>query len=78
MCKRRLAENKPENVMNWYQRKNLYLACNKKIDDRFFSRKLIADLTKGFASLAPLYRFLWKIRLDDSTSPSKEARREIQ
>ncbi len=60
--KRILDENKPGEVQNWYQRRNLYLVCNRKVDNRLFSRELIDDLIFGFGLLAPFYHYLWRIK----------------
>jgi len=56
--KRILDPGKPEDVLHWYQRKNLYLACNREIDDTLFSGKLVEDLSAGFELLAGLYHAL--------------------
>ena len=61
--KRIIDPNKPPEIQEWYQRKNLHLVCNRKIDDRLFSRLLIDDLISGFGILAPLYHFLWTVVL---------------
>jgi uncharacterized protein (TIGR02453 family) len=61
--KKILDENKPGVIQNWYQRKNLYLVCNKKIDNSLFSRDLVNDLILGFELIAPFYHFLFKIKL---------------
>lgn len=53
--------DKSAEIQEWYQRKNLYLVCNRKIDDRLFSRQLRDDLTTGFQLLAPFYHYLWKL-----------------
>ena len=58
--KRIIDLNKPAEIQEWYQRKNLYLVCNRKIDERLFSRQLIDDLTSGFGLLATLYHYLWQ------------------
>ncbi|GBE17693.1 hypothetical protein BMS3Abin16_00281 [archaeon BMS3Abin16] len=57
-------ENMPEEIQDWYQRRNLYTACNRKIDKRLFNRELVDDLIFGFGLLAPFYHFLWKIKLE--------------
>jgi uncharacterized protein (TIGR02453 family) len=56
--KRIIDENKPEKIQHWYQRKNMYLVCNRKIDDTLFSSKLVDDLISGFGLIAPFYNFL--------------------
>ena len=61
--KRIIDKTKPEKIQTWYQRKNMYLVCNRKIDDTLFSRKLADDLTYGFGLISPLYLYLQKILL---------------
>lgn len=63
--KRMIDKNKPEKILNWYQRKNMYLVCNRKIDDVLFSDKLVDDLKYGFGLIAPLYRYFQRIKLED-------------
>lgn len=60
--KRILNDNIPEEFQDWYQRKNLYLVCNRRIDDSIFSRKLLNDLEFGFGLISPLYHFLWTLK----------------
>lgn len=60
--KRILNARVPEEILDWYQRRNLYLVCNKGIDDCLFGRGLIDDLALGFSLIAPFYRCLWKIK----------------
>jgi len=70
--KRIIDKSKPEKIQHWYQRKNMYLVCNRKIDDTLFSRKLVDDLIFGFNMIAPLYHYLQKIvniRRTQSFSP---------
>jgi hypothetical protein len=59
--KRIIDKSKPENIQHWYQRKNMYLVCNRKIDDTLFSRKLADDLIADFNMIAPLYQYLQRI-----------------
>jgi len=61
--KRIIDKTKPEKIQNWYQRKNMYLVCNRKIDDTLFSSKLVDDLASGFNLIAPFYHYLQKIKL---------------
>ncbi len=60
--KRIIDKTKSEEIRNWYQRRNLYLVCNREINSRLFTRDLIDDLVSGFGLLAPFYHYLWKIR----------------
>jgi len=61
MYKKILKPDLPPSLQNWYQRKNIYLVCNRKIDDLIFSTELVDELMAGFGVLAPLYQFLWKM-----------------
>jgi uncharacterized protein (TIGR02453 family) len=61
--KRIIDKNKPKQIQDWYQRKNMYMVCNRKINDRLFSNKLVDDLIYGFGLIAPLYRYLQKITI---------------
>ncbi|MBN2313119.1 MAG: DUF2461 domain-containing protein [Sedimentisphaerales bacterium] len=63
--KRIIDKDKPEDIQNWYQRKNMYLVCNRKIDDILYSSKLVDDLEYGFNLITPLYRYFQKIKLED-------------
>ena len=56
--KRIIDKSKPEKIQHWYQRKNMYLVCNRKIDDMLFSSKLVDDLKSGFGLISPFYIFL--------------------
>lgn len=60
--KRIMDKNKPEEINNWYQRKNMYFVRNKDIDDTLFSQDLIPELDFAFALLKPFYDFFWKLR----------------
>ena len=65
--KRIIDASKPENIQQWYQRKNMYLVCNRKIDDTLFSSKLADDLIRGFTKIAPFYRYLQTIKLENQS-----------
>lgn len=60
--KRILSDTIPPEIADWYQRKNLYLVCNKAIDHRVFSGELFNDLVEGFGLLVPFYNFLRTIK----------------
>jgi len=55
-------ENKSNEILDWYQRKNLYLVCNKNIDKILFSKDLVDNLVSSFSLLEPLYQYLLKVR----------------
>lgn len=56
--KRTLDESKSIDILEWYQRRNLYLVCNREIDARLFSGSLMDDLVSGFDLISPLYSYL--------------------
>jgi uncharacterized protein (TIGR02453 family) len=56
-------KNKSEELLDWYQRKNIYFVCNREADKVLFSTKLVDELTSSFFALEPIYRYLLKIRL---------------
>jgi len=60
--KKVLNENKPEEIRDWYQRKNFYLVCNRKIDQRLLSGHLVDDLLSGFNLVAPFYHYLMQLK----------------
>ncbi|MBI3599067.1 MAG: DUF2461 domain-containing protein [Nitrospinae bacterium] len=60
--KKILNNNIPEEFQDWYQKKNLYLVCNRKIDNHLFSSKLLKDLTSGFSLIAPFYHYFLKLK----------------
>ena len=72
--KRIIDKSKPKEIQTWYQRKSMYLVCNREIDNMLFSRKLFNELKHGFEMLAPLYQYLQKvIRL--ALEPEENARK---
>jgi len=58
--KRRIANNHPEEIQLWYQKKGFYLSCNRDIDDLLMSPELSERVLKGFNELVTLYHYLWK------------------
>lgn len=63
--KRLLDGSKEEDLQEWYQRKNLYLVCNRGSDERLFGRGVLDDLTAGFGRLAPFYHWLWRLKVPE-------------
>ncbi len=57
--------SKSDEMLDWYQRKNLYLVCNKSIDDILFGKGLVEYLSSSFSLLEPLYQFLLEVREDE-------------
>ncbi|MBN1974158.1 MAG: DUF2461 family protein [Sedimentisphaerales bacterium] len=59
--KRIIDSSKPKEIINWYQKKSMYLVCEKKKDNALFGRKLLNDLKHGFEVISPIYRYLQKV-----------------
>lgn len=55
---------KPEEILEWYQRKNIYFMCTRKPEDKLFSHTIAEDLKRDFELIVPLYQFLWKIKTE--------------
>ena len=64
--KRIIDKTKSEKLQHWYQRKNMYLVCNRKIDKTLFSDKLVDDLASDFKMISPLYHYFQKIKLQEN------------
>lgn len=60
--KKTLKPNLSADLNEWYQRKELYFVCNKKIDERLYGPILVDDLIEGFKLLAPIYRFFIELK----------------
>ncbi len=56
--KKKIPNDLPEEMQTWYQRRNLYLVCNRPIEKDLFSSKLVSNLIKGYEILKPFYHFL--------------------
>jgi len=68
--RRSLRPGMPEDLQRWYQKKSFYLACNRRPDALFFGRGLVDEVRRTFATLLPLYAYLWKMRPARSISSS--------
>ena len=53
---------KPEELLEWYQKKNIYFMCTRKPEEKLFTSALADEIKQNFELLVPLYRFLWKIK----------------
>lgn len=52
----------PADLQTWFQRKTFYLFCNRQLDDRLFSGDFAGYLAEEFQRMAPLYRYIWRIK----------------
>lgn len=59
--KRPLKADSPDEFLEWYNRKSLYLVSNQQIEGNSIEKKLIADLMQGFKIMEPLYHYLCKV-----------------
>lgn len=60
--KRIINQELPDKLNEWYQRKEIYMTCNRQIDDRLFSSSLVNDISEGFRQLEPVYGFFMSLR----------------
>lgn len=60
--KRRLNPGLPADLLEWYQKKELYFVCNRKDVNRLFTPELVDELIDGFGRLAPVYNFFLGLR----------------
>ncbi|MGE5633571.1 MAG: DUF2461 domain-containing protein [Caulobacteraceae bacterium] len=65
--KKILDSSKPKEIQEWYQKKNFYLACNRKLDKLLFEDELPDVIREGFSELVPLYNYLWDVKLEGET-----------
>ncbi len=56
--KKRIPNEFPTEFQPWFQKRNLYMVCEKHIDNIFYSAELENDICKGFDLNAQLYNFL--------------------
>ena len=56
--KRNLNSAYDEEILTWYQRKNLYLICNKSLDSKFYQEVLVDDVLSDFKLVKDFYDFL--------------------
>lgn len=61
----------PEELNDWYQRKEIYFSCNRKIDEQLFSSELVKDITEGFKLLQPMYEFFLNLRVGNKREDLK-------
>jgi uncharacterized protein (TIGR02453 family) len=55
--KRIMNKELPEDLLDWYQRKELYFVCNR-MDDLVFKPELIDVMFQDFKLIEPIYHFL--------------------
>lgn len=54
-----------ESISQWYGRKNLYLMRNCTVNERLYDGRIAEDIRNGFRILAPVYHFMWRVKLQD-------------
>lgn len=53
--KRKFVTNQSEDVMEWYQKKNIALIANHEIEQSLFQREILDEMEEKFAFLLPYY-----------------------
>jgi len=61
--KRLMKPDIPDDLVEFYQRKSFYFICERPIDGIVTTGKLVKELMDAFASIAPLYQFMFKLAL---------------
>jgi hypothetical protein len=56
--KRPLKADIPKELLDWYNRKTLYLVSNHHIAENCVGKNLLRDLQHDFAMIAPFYHYL--------------------
>lgn len=59
--KRSLKDDIPEELKTWYQRKEIYFVCDRKIDELLFTNELVQELITSFKALLPIYDYFLKL-----------------
>lgn len=62
--KKVLDKSKSPEILEWYQRKNIYFMCTKKINEKLFDSELLDEIIRGFDIMKPFYEFLWKLKIE--------------
>jgi len=60
--KRIFDKSKSDQILDWYQRKNLFLVCNNDLDKQVLGNELVDKLVSSFSLLEPLYQYLLGVR----------------
>ncbi|NOX34799.1 MAG: DUF2461 domain-containing protein [Deltaproteobacteria bacterium] len=55
-------KKKSEKIQDWYQRKSLYLVCNRNIDNMVLCKNLTDNMILDFSLIVPIYYFLWELK----------------
>lgn len=55
--KRRFDPQKPAEIQEWYQRRNIYLVSNHSLEEILYSGELVTELIAAFQLLGPIYHF---------------------
>jgi uncharacterized protein (TIGR02453 family) len=60
--KRPPKEHVDEKIMKWYMMKNIFFYFESPINKRLFSNELSGFVYEGYRTLAPLYKYFWRIK----------------
>lgn len=61
--KMKCPEGMAPELFEWYRKKSFYLSSDNPLDPLIFSPKFADAVIAAFARLAPLYHYLWKLKL---------------
>lgn len=65
MYKKKFADDKSPEVMNYYQRKSVGFICDRGIDELVYRRELLDFCLEGFMYLMPFLNFMSSIVMED-------------
>ncbi len=66
------ADKIPDYIFEWYRKKSFYLSIERPVDKIITSPGFTDALMNDFARLAPLYHYLWKLKLK-ARNPEKSS-----
>jgi uncharacterized protein (TIGR02453 family) len=59
--KKTLNASVPEELREWYQKKDLYFVCDRELDDKIFTPQLVDELVESFRQLLPFHDYFNKL-----------------
>ena len=64
--RRRKREGVSEELLEWFQYRDFYIAANREIDDILMTSALVDHLKIKFSSLSELYEYFWELKMKAS------------
>ncbi|WP_367361761.1 DUF2461 domain-containing protein [Mesotoga sp.] len=64
--RKRKREGVSEELLEWFQYRDFYIAANREIDDILMTSALVDHLKIKFSSLSELYEYFWELKMKAS------------